>query len=981
MPVNTNSGSGIYVGDNEDFGTGHIDPWGYILHSEAVSIELANVNSVYRQRNFTHTLSIKGVLLEKDGRGHDRPPILYLKDRLADYFYNNTVQAVSMGSGIFASVPTEGVVWEPVSLDFQEDTYTTSLKYTATLVYRKTPTASEIVTRVLTYNGVIVWDNSTVDEQISYDRNTRKITKTTSISGNIRCPNDMPWGSESTQGTALWFYNEIKTKISQDSDIRDSRFINQQVSKNYDQQTVTYNFSYYEVVDYSNIGFISPWGYISYSESISIDHSKVDSVWRRRGHTHTLNINGSLWRSNNGTTVHISDSEIKALKAQLSDHFYNNLPATISMTGALFAALPVGPSQATWEPVSLNFGDGNFVEELTYTATIVYRRHASSSEISARTVSYFGIELWDNSNISIRTSYDRITKKANEATNITGSIKCPDKMPWGNSTSRGTAKWFASQIETLRARVYSTGGSAIDDVISGITEVDVTENFDEQTITYTIAALNTKNLGDGGKKIRLFGLDWPALSDIQIQSSPLKDSHIAKQNNCLQNITLSFSVTAPEDIKNMTDAFEYYKNAMSLRVGKYYPPFQSTNNQPEPYVDYNFGQTGDWQIKTIDPNFNAARKTVRVSVVASRVLNPSPVKMISCAGGSAFVWEQSVISKQLSVEVESVIFSENITITGNATIPEDMTDAEASLIVSQINSLPIFSSTKYPNHKMMAKQAFYDKFSKQLNYNIQLKKLDFYDPFKADGKFVSANDINRDVDFSSGVLTGISGVQFDVNFEESVSEDENGIQISSLSVNGRLVSRADQILPGKSVQETLNQIFDKYVNRRTKISNNKYRLTNATRGINTSRMEGRFTLGFSDDGRGDRVKGNGIDWYSFFIVNPRFETEEEAPRWQIITDGVSDGQIYQHGGLSIRRISMSGLITKDYFINRHAKMKSIQSIMNQNGGRLEVGGLVGRVASLRLSGEDLVKQMANISVSIEVQPKTAKAVDPALHFK
>lgn len=717
-------------------------------------------------------------------------------------------------------------------------------------------------------------------------------------------------------------------------------------------------------VEFAN-GYDATWGLVLHSESIQIDRSKVDSEYRTRGFTHTLNISGVHLR----TYLTSSDDDPQRLldvKDKLTTFFYSNDAVAIdsSMT-ALFPSI-VNEDNIVWEPVSLNIAEGTYTDELKYTATLVYKRNPKDDDI--KSISVFGKDFWDGSDVSFKRQYDRITKRITQITTINGTINCPVNMSWTK------AIYFFDQANSLQL----TSGTSNKD----ITDAEVTKNFDKQTVSYSVSGYSILDKGDSDAfKMNIFGHDWPGVSEVSIDTNSVYDTHLSGIDAALQTVGFSLSISCPDDME-FSDAMQHYQYAMSMIPKKFYPTFG--NNI------YRYGINNAWEIESINPTFNLTKKTVNISIKGSRIIRRKPIsKSLKFTNtGQGFLWTGSSIEYGISSEIQNFIFSESISTSGNAKIPNDMSEIEALIIESEIKKLRIFDNEKYPGYKLTKKAANYNKFERTLTYSIELKKIDFYDPIYIAGstiRYRSANDPDRKVNFSYGVLSSIKNVQFDVEYKEDYSRNEDDSTLFGFSVTGRLKTILDETTGkqvGESVESILDKIWKEYVDT-DKILNKKYICNQSSRSISVSAMEGTFSLSFTDFGR----ESQNIGFYfpenmgsSGLLITGQFDEDSSIMQFGSSSDSFSDGLLYQENGKSVRTISLSGSVNRKEFKNKSyiTKWKRILENVDRNGGFLTLRGASGRVRRLSMSAIDISKKSAKISATIEVQPNINYTKDPVL---
>lgn len=692
-----------------------------------------------------------------------------------------------------------------------------------------------------------------------------------------------------------------------------------------DSGTGDSNASAPDFKEYGNASsFNSLWGFLLHNESVTLDQSRLfstdtasDATVRRRKTTHQLNISGVFIRSGSSPT------ELLDKKDALSEAFWNDTLGAIQYGIDLFPSLPktgnsIEPSIYI-EPISLNFDEGNYVDQLRYRAVIEYRRFPSSSEIGVISDLITGLEIWDGSTISHRQSYDRKTKKITKTTSISGNIKCPDNMPWSKA------------LEFYNAMIGMEVGGPDDGV--QIMEREVSKNDDQQTISYNLTTYELISQGEIAE-IEWFGLMWSNLCDITISTEPNpKYTHL--YNGCvIQNCSLSLSLSVPDDIPDWTTAQKYYNQAIAMQLG-------ALNITPD-----------GWEIKTASGSFSSGKRTITVNITAVKYLN-IPFNLINFAGLS--IWEASTYSTQYTSEVDNLLFSEQTNISGQAQVPMDMNESNAIAIVNSINSVGLFTGP----YKVLSKQAFYDKFTRQLSYSINLKRLDFYDLFNEGGSFKS----HREVSFGHGILSGISGIQSDVTYEQSQSISSEGITVNKLSVTGIIMG--DPRINCTNTEACLDAIWNKiHQDTYPTIGGIKYRMESCSRRIDSRRMNGQFTISYSDEGK----KNNVTKWYGFILLNCKYEIDHPKVRWQTITDGFTDGVIYQDGGLDVRRITMSATLHRNMFDNlEYIKAEREINDMITATGMVKVKGVEGRVTNFKVSIDELWGT-GSLTITIEVQP-------------
>ncbi len=714
------------------------------------------------------------------------------------------------------------------------------------------------------------------------------------------------------------------------------------------------------------MGFHPIWGFILHSESVSIDSSQVDDEFRVRGFSHTLNISGVLTR-HHAKEYNPDEPVLLNAKDKLANYFYNNKTVDLGINQGLFPSIPTGET-VDWKPVSLNINEGTYVNELRYTATLVYSRYPKDSEI--KSITLFGKQFWDGSTVSYRRSYDRQSKKITQITGVNGSIKSPDNMSWDK------ALFYFDQANSLQVTAVTSN--------KDITEVEATKNFDQQTVTYNVSGYNVLDQGDAASTvINLFGHNWPGTVEISIENGGLRDTHLVGIDAIQQNISFNLSITAPEDME-FSDAMKHYQYAIGMIPKKKYPTFG------DPY--YRFGLSGDWEIERVSPSFNPNRKTVNVAITGYRIIRRRPVQKTQKAvnSGQPFLWSGASINYSASNDIESLIFSEQVSASGQAQIPHDMTEAEAKFIESEINNLKIFDHIKYPGYKLLGKNAYYDQIERTLTFSFQLKKLDFFDPFFVSGSSVryrSPNDPDRKIGFSYGVFSGIEGLQFDIQIKEDYSRTEEDDRSFSFNVSGRLLSVMENGKPisaPNSVESVLDKLWQTYVIQDKKLNKNNYICNSASRSISINRMEATFNISFTDFGRED---SDGRNYFYFpenmgssgLLVSGTFDIDSPIMRYNTSTDGWSDGLVFQEGGLNVRTITLSAAVHKKEFENNRYRNKwaNIEENIRRNG-YLVLKGYKGRIKRLNLSGINLVKKTARVTATIEVQPDVRGTNSPSL---
>lgn len=225
----------------QEFGNGYLIPWGRITHSETAQVEHSKLESgmtseKFRRRGYTHTLSITGVLQYSNLWGRIRDQ----KDRLTEHIEsmkdNPNNFGLPVNAGFYPSIPVDptNVVFEPVSLNFEDSILLDNLKYSAQFVFKIYPTDNEVGEIDVPVLGISLWDGSTYSVSSQWDRARKKKTNNITVSASIKCPDQMSWNK------ALQFYDRV---VSLHSLVGEATIGSLQYDKNYDQQTVSYNIT------------------------------------------------------------------------------------------------------------------------------------------------------------------------------------------------------------------------------------------------------------------------------------------------------------------------------------------------------------------------------------------------------------------------------------------------------------------------------------------------------------------------------------------------------------------------------------------------------------------------------------------------------------------------------------------------------------------------------------------------------------------
>jgi len=254
-----------------DFSSDYLDPWGWITQAESVSIESSNVDDSYRKRGFTNTLTISGVLQYCNDKILESVTIRQQKDKLMkkfeemtgplqnfipnsiNYTGNQTISDFYPFISALAGVPPESnIIYEPVSLSYDNTNLMDNLSYTATFVLKVFPAKEEILTRVIKIpiankegtKDLDIWDGSSISTKVEFNESTNNIIRIVTISGSIQSPNDMPWKE------ANFFLDNIKSFEGADK-VTDLNY-----EENYDKQTISYSMSFRDEANNENSDFL-----------------------------------------------------------------------------------------------------------------------------------------------------------------------------------------------------------------------------------------------------------------------------------------------------------------------------------------------------------------------------------------------------------------------------------------------------------------------------------------------------------------------------------------------------------------------------------------------------------------------------------------------------------------------------------------------------------------------------------------------------
>ena len=262
----------------QEYGAGYLIPWGWITHAETASVEHIKLESgtsgeKFRRRNYTHTLNINGTLQFSDMWGTVRTQKDSLTEHIESMKDNPNNFGLPINAGFYPSIPVDpsNIVFEPVSLNFEDGTLIDKLNYTVQFVFTITPADGEIGEIDIPALGIDLWDGSTYSTSVQWDRARRRKTNTISIAASISCPAQMSWKK------ACSFYDRVE---SLESLVGETVIQNLSYEKNYDQQTVSYNISAENISDEGDsTAVLRMFGYdwcIYGSLQISNDESKVE---------------------------------------------------------------------------------------------------------------------------------------------------------------------------------------------------------------------------------------------------------------------------------------------------------------------------------------------------------------------------------------------------------------------------------------------------------------------------------------------------------------------------------------------------------------------------------------------------------------------------------------------------------------------------------------------------------------------------------
>lgn len=430
-----------------EYGSGYLDPWGYITHSETIGINQSQIFSgnksleEYRRRGYTHTLSISGAL-----QYCGNLTIREQKDRLTEYISNMRDRpsnfVLPINAGFFPSIIAnpEDVIFEPINISFEGGTLIDNLKYEVQFVFNLYPQDNEI--KEISIFGILIWDRSQVTISKSYDRAKKSIINNITVSGSIKSPDNMSWSK------ALTYYNAVDSLQSQ---VNDNVISSIQLDKNIDDQTISYSISGSSIDD-NSIGDINAtvnifgftWsihGTIQLENRqskipISIDEGDQrvvvnNSIPFIETLSYNLNVSApndvGLISSSEGPnlpSITLMDMYANARSIRPGQFLTGVKQATTSFTGWTEISDPssnvlweIQSSTASYDPLNKSLG-----------VSIVATRARNTS--LRKNIGFNGSDpfLWDGCQISYNSSNDGPSFIFNNSVSVNGSFKTPDDM-------------------------------------------------------------------------------------------------------------------------------------------------------------------------------------------------------------------------------------------------------------------------------------------------------------------------------------------------------------------------------------------------------------------------------------------------------------------------------------------------------------------------------------------------------------------------
>lgn len=722
-------------------------------------------------------------------------------------------------------------------------------------------------------------------------------------------------------------------------------------------------------------GYLIPWGWITHSESVSIEHSKIGAgtsveIYRRRGYTHTLTINGSLQYSNTWGTMRTQKDRLTEYIESMKTNPENfGLP----INAGFYPSIPINPSNVVFEPVSLNWEPGVLLDQQKYSVSFVFKIYPDDTEIGEMDTA-LGIKLWDGSNYSVSLNWDRAKKRTVKTVSISASIKCPDQMSWKKALE------YYESVASLSDHVG--------DAIIGTLQYD--KNYDQQSVSYSIGfeLIGDGDEGDADATIKLFGFLWSIHGSLQISSDTSKvevslstpDSKVVA-NTALPNVEVlnyTLSVTAPNDVGLVSPnempglgpvtLLDMYANARSIKQGQYLKGLESATTENTDWVIIaDPDPTKLWEITTVSSSFDPLNKSLSVNISARRARDVVIRKDLGFANQTAFLWSGSQMSYSRNSDLTSFIFSSTVTANANIQVPNDMTAIQAQELIDEVMALPQFDSSRYRGYKLISKQGNFDRITQTGTYSLQFQQIDLYSFFDDVGNVRSPRPCLWDYN----IFQDIVGLQMDVRYNERASLDTNNVLVNELTVDINMRQNPDEYVQrASSIESVFTQLWTKFKVNKESIGDPTYRLSAISKNFDSNTLTGQMSLTFTDDGDNSENSGAFVQFYGIIISDPKYSFKFPTMRFSEFTDGYTNGDYAQKQGMDMCIISLSGRVKFKHYDTITPPKNVLQSSSDYKEGYLIIAGYKGRIQEISID-PDPKNRTADVRFSIKVQPTDA----------
>lgn len=715
------------------------------------------------------------------------------------------------------------------------------------------------------------------------------------------------------------------------------------------------------------VGYLDPWGYITHAETVSIEQAKINSgtgseFYRRRGFTHTLTVNGILQYSDQRGTIRFQKDRLVQFIEMMKENPANfNLP----INAGFFPSVIVDPAQAIFEPVSMSFEGGTLIDNGRYEVQFVFQLFPAADEIEE--IEVFGIRLWDGSSLSISVDFDRSAGTRRSTTTVSANISCPTNMPWSQ------ALIYYDRVLALQSNV----GDSI------LTNVQVDQNFDEQTVSYSISGDTIDEEGDLDATIELFGFDWSNHGSIQITNNRTKTPvDITKDKDIVideddipyvETLTYSLSVTAPSDVGFTSQnegpdlppitLLDMYANARTIRPGQYKTGLRNVSTQVTAWAGITDPAPNElWEIMDINTSFDSRSKSLSVNITAKRARGTAVRKNFGFVGSDPFLWDGINVSYNNSGNPDSFIFTTTVSVVANIQTPDDMTPKQAQELIDEMLALPDFDE-RYRSYKLTSKSGNYNPLNQTGQFNLTFNKIDIFSFFDDDGNPRTP----RSCIWGFGIFDNTPGAQIEASYSQQANTDEDGNTTTDLAIDISIRQDPDTFVEfNTTIEEAFESLWQRFVVNQETLNNGIYRFSSGRRNFNSRRLEGQMNLSFTDDGEGEGQRPN-IIFYGIIISDPKYSFKLPKERFSSVTDGFSNGDFAQKHGFDLMNITLSGKVKGENYDTIQPPTNQIFDSSEYQAGFLIIAGYLGRLQDININTNP-TNRTADVSFSIAVQP-------------